>query len=107
MPHPQHRKRNLNELTLEELRAIVNDIQKLLWWQTLNANTDSPSSFWDSGKEIDLDTLVAIADTLDARGLCPIDPPQVIGFNSVDKFTQHIDENLQPPADGGPDDCFD
>ena len=107
MPYPQHPELNLNELPIEELRAIVNNIQKLLWWQTLNANTDSPSSFWDSGKEIDLDTLFGIADTLDEHGLRPIDPPQVIGFNSVDEFVKHIDENLQRPADGGPEDYFD
>jgi hypothetical protein len=107
MPYPQQPKRDLNELTIEDLRAIVDNIQKLLWWQTLNANTDSPSSFWDSGKEIDLDTLVAIADTLDDHGLRPIDPPKVIGFKSVGEFTEHIAKNLQPPGDDAADDYYD
>jgi hypothetical protein len=107
MLYPQHPSRNLNELPIEELRAIVGNIQKLLWWQTLNASTDSPSSFWDSGKEVDLDTLVAIADTLDEHGLCPVDRPKVIGFNSVDEFLQHTDEKLQRPENGGPDDYYD
>jgi hypothetical protein len=107
MTYPQQPKRIVNELPIEELRAIVKNIQKLLWWQTLNANTESPSSYWDSGKEIDLDTLVATADTLDEHGFRPIDLPQVLGFNSVDAFIQRIGESLQRPADGGPDDYYD
>ena len=65
------------------------------------------SSFWDSGKKIELDTLVAIADALEEHGLCPVDPPDVVGFDSVEELTRHVAENLQPPEDSGPDDYYD
>jgi hypothetical protein len=100
--------RSLSGTYQRRRRTHPNDSsQRPLTTQTLNANTESPSSFWDSGKEIDLDTLVAIADTLDEHGLRPVDPPKVIGFESVDEFIQHIDENLQPPAGRGTDDYYD
>jgi hypothetical protein len=90
MINEQKPKRELSELTNDELRTIVGGIQCLLWWETLNASTGSPYTFWNADREHSYDTLDAIAGLLEDHGLKPIDQPTVLGFASVDDFLRHI-----------------
>ena len=89
---PQEPKRPVCELKPAELRTIVGNIQKLLWWDT-NGGGES----WSNQKQLSLDTLDHIAGVLQDYGLAPIDAPTVTGFQSVDEFTRCMAENFSPP----------
>jgi hypothetical protein len=92
---PQEPKRPVSELKPAELRTIVGNIQKLLWLD--NEEGDGPE-FWNAEKEWECaDLLSFIATELENAGLKPIDPPTVIGFDSVDEFLEALPKT--PPAD--------
>ena len=101
MPQEQHPKSNVSELRSFELRNIVGEIQKLLWQveavDDQQRSNGGSSVFWDADKPGSVATPDAIAAVLEDFGLKPIDPPLVVGFNSVDEFIQHIAEHCAPP----------
>ena len=92
---PQQPKRPVSELKPAELRTIVGEIQKLLWldeYATDEQRSDGGcTSFWNADKAWKCaDMLSAIATVLEDHGLKPIDPPIVIGFDSVDEFIEAL-----------------
>ncbi len=91
--------RAISELKPAELRTIVGDIQKLLWW-----DINDGREFWSNQKQRSLDTLDHIAGVLQDHGLAPIDPPTVTGIKSDDEFTRRMAENFSP-ADPPDDDA--
>jgi hypothetical protein len=80
---PQEPKRPVSELKPAELRAIVGEIQKLLWQDEFatdeQRSNGGSTRFWNTDKEWPDWTTKAIADVLDDHGLKPIDPPVVTG----------------------------
>ena len=85
---PQEPKRPVSELKPAELKTIVGNIQKLLWLD--NEEGDGPE-FWNAEKEWECaDLLSFIATELENAGLKPIDPPTVIGFDSIDEFLEAL-----------------
>jgi hypothetical protein len=85
---PQEPKSPVSELKPAELRTIVGDIQKLLWFYVDRERVhrgDKPedAAFWNGDNDWSLDTLDCIAAVLDERELCPIDPPTFTGFRST------------------------
>src|ERR1022692_3803339 len=91
---PQQPKRPVSELKAAELRTIVGHIQRLLW---LDVEEGDGPEFWNADKEWECaDLLSFIATELEDHGLKPIDPPTVIGFNSVDEFIQYVAEHYVP-----------
>jgi hypothetical protein len=91
MPEQQP-KRSVSELKPAELRIIVGDIQKLLWWDLTGAGES-----WCNQKHFSLDMLDHVARVLQDHGLAPIDRPTVIGFKCDAEFTRRMAENFSPP----------
>jgi hypothetical protein len=91
MPEQQP-KRAISEVKPPELRTIVGDIQKLLWW-----DMSTEREYWNNEKQLSLDTLDHIAGVFQDHGLAPIDTPIVTGLKSVDEFTRHMAENFSLP----------
>jgi hypothetical protein len=99
---PQHPKRPVSELKPAELRTIVGEIQKLLWLDEYATDEQRSNggctSFWNADKKWESsDIFSAVVTVLEDHGLKPIDPPTVIGFNSVDEFLEALPK--APPAD--------
>jgi hypothetical protein len=99
---PQEPKRRVSELKPAELRSIVREIQKLLWqneYATDEQRSNGGSTrFWTDQKLWSLDTLKAISDVLEEHDLKPVNPTTIVGFKSVDEFTQRITDQFEPPA---------
>ncbi len=90
MPYQQP-KRPISELEPAELRTILGEIQKLVFWDMKGG-----SEFWSNQKQLSLDTLDQIAGVLQDHGLEPIDLPTITG-TVVDEFTRHMAENFTLP----------
>jgi hypothetical protein len=96
---PQEPKRPVSELKPAELRTIVGEIQKLLW---LDVEEGDGPEFWNANKGwVCADLLSFIATQLEDHGLKPIDPPTVIGFNSVDDFIEALPKYMPGEDDYG------
>ncbi len=97
---PQHPKRDVSELTMEELRGVVRNIQELLWWDT----DINDHEFWNANKawsSRDEPLIVFVEGVLEAAGLMPIDPPTVQGFDRVDEFLEALPTDSPLPDDYG------
>jgi hypothetical protein len=90
---PQHPKRNLAELNEHELRAIVADVQEILW---VDEPPGGGEEFWNNEKLLSLNMLLVISRMLEAYGLKPIDPPLVRGFDSIDEFIEALPKDAPP-----------
>jgi hypothetical protein len=96
---PQHPKRDVSELTMEELRGVVRKIQELLWWDS----DINDHEFWNADKACwrePTEFLANIADALGNFGLKPIDPPTVIGTtHKLDCEDEPIPEDYSDSED--------
>jgi hypothetical protein len=97
MPEQQP-KRTVSELKPAELRTIVGDIQKLLWWDA-NGSVES----WSNQKQLSLDTLDHIAGVLQDHELAPIVAPAITGFQSHNEFTRRMAEGFSLPEEADDD----
>ena len=55
---------NVSDLDLDQLRTIVEDIQRILWF-------DRAEDKWDPDKESNIETLEYVAGVLEDEGLRP------------------------------------
>ena len=107
---PQEPKRPVSELKPAELRTIVGDIQKLLWldeYATTSSAARAAHPLLECRQGVARSTsLEAIATVLEDHGLKPIDPPTVIGFDTVDKFSRRSEDDADPQSDYGDSDTI-
>ena len=97
---PQHPKRDVSELTMEELRGVVRNIQELLWWDT----DINDHEFWNADKawsSRDEPPIVFVEGVLEVAGLKPIDLPTVQGFDCVEEFLEALPTDTPLPDDYG------